>query len=194
VFYKLRATFALTSIFQYRIGMHVVAVWRACVGASKDIGLVPAEAASMFMEVSCLSMSAPLNEKSAAFVLEKIDRMIYGMRSRKLSAMNCIRVARLYAYARGASSDDANEFAARTIESWDSRGKISEDGTEVADEHPRVGLPLMRLPLLEVLRIEFDVNGPAGLTDEERKEYAEKVTLESRRKTFEMLKSLEETA
>jgi hypothetical protein len=180
MFYSLRARFALSSLFDYEVAQQTSQTWKDCLRASKNSDVPPAEAAAMFMEVCCLMMTAPLDKKATQFVLDKIDAMRDAMRRGGLENANCVRVARLYAYARGASRQDAEAFAMKTVVKWASRDMVSNDGTEIRLTHRQV-------PISTALAIEFDRQGVTGRTDTERSKYAEELEKQQMQETMDML-------
>lgn len=180
MFYALRARFALSSLFDYELAQLTLPTWRDCLRTSKQSGVAPTEAAALFMEVCCLMMTAPLDRKASQFVLGKIDAMLEAMRRAEIDEANCLRVARLYAYARGASRQDAETFATRTVVKWVSRDMISNDGTEIR-------LTRRQLPITTGLALEFDNQGVTGRTDTERSEYAKELQRQQMQESVDRL-------
>lgn len=180
MFYALRARFALSSLFDYEVAQLTLPTWRDCLRTSKQSGVAPTEAAALFMEVCCLMMTAPLDRKASQFVLGKIDAMLEAMRRAEIDEANCLRVARLYAYARGASRQDAETFATRTVVKWVSRDMISHDGTEIR-------LTRRQFPITTGLALEFDNQGVNGRTDTERSEYAKELQRQQMQESVDRL-------
>jgi len=88
------------------------------------------------------------------------------MRARKLDDTNSLRVARLYAFSRGASKEDAADFATRTINEFLSRGCLAADGTCIDTGGGGISLT-------DALEVEFELQAVTGESESERTAYAE---------------------
>lgn len=166
MFYRLRATWALASIFGYTVSDLTRESWNDCIELARSIEASPPDAAALFMEVCCRAVTQP----DSVFVRDKLDRWIRAMRKGRLSDVNCLNIARIYAHMRGASPADADRFAERTINEWLVHDLLSADGTTVKERQFSLGLPL-----LGALAIEFDAQHIANMPRDARLGNAEHV-------------------